>query len=108
MAVHERDRRARVVVEILDRVDGELRVDHDHDGANFERAEQRRHELRAIRQRDDHSLLGVHAGALQQLAKAVGERLHLSVGERARVRQQRRPVSFALADPRIQQPISDV
>src|SRR5206468_11031686 len=42
VAMHERHRRARVRVDVLDRIHGELWVDHHHYRANFECAEQRR------------------------------------------------------------------
>ena len=106
--MHERHRRACVGVEVLDRVHGELWVDHHHDRANFECAEQRRHELRPVGQRDDDPLLGLDAGALEQMPETVRERLHLTVGERALVCEQRRPISPSLADPRVEEPISDV
>ena len=108
MAVDQGDRGARVRVEVLDRVDAELRVDHHHHGANFECAEQRRHEFRPVGQRDDNALLRFHSGADQEMSEAVGERLHLTIGERAMIGQQRRPAAPAFADARVQQPISDV
>ncbi len=108
VAVDERHGRPRVGVEVLDRIHGELRVDHHDHRANFECAEQRRYELRPVRQRDDDPLLGLHAGALEQMTEPVRERLHLPIRERALVREQRRPISPSLADARVQQPISDV
>jgi len=108
VAMDHRDNGARVAAEVFDRVEGQLRVDHHDHRANFECAEQRRHELRPIGQRDDHALFGLHAGALEQMTEAVRERLHVAVGVRPVIRQQRRPVGFAFPDARIQQPISDV
>jgi len=108
VAVHECDRGSRVCVEILDRIYGQLWVDHHHHRANFECAEQRRDELRPIGERDDHALFRLYAGALEQMTESVRERLHLTVGECALVCQQRRPVSPPLPDARVQQPIGDV
>ncbi len=108
VAMHQRHRRAGVVVEILDGVDSQLRVDHHDHRTNFECAEQRGYELRPVGQRDDHALLRLHAGAHEQMTKTVCECLHLPVGECALVRQQRRPLSPSLADPRVQQPIGEV
>ena len=108
VAMHERHRRPRVRVDVLDRIHGELWVDHHHYRANFECAEQRRYELRPVGQRDDDPLLGLHAGAVEQMTEPVRERLHLTVRERALVREQRRPISLSLADARVQQPIGDV
>ena len=45
-------------------------------------AEQRRDELRAVGQRDQHALLGLDAARCQQAAEPVRERLHLGVGQR--------------------------
>jgi len=108
VAVHERDGRAGIGVEVLDCVDGELWVDHHHHRPNFECAEQRRHELRAVGQGDHDPLLGLHAGALEQMTEPVREHLHVTVGERALVREQRRPISLSLAHARVEEPIRDV
>jgi len=53
-------------------------------------------------------LLGLDAGALEQMTESVRERLHLTVGERALVREQRRPISPSLAHARVEEPIRDV
>ena len=108
MAMDHRHNGARVGAEVFDRVEGQLWVDHHHDRANFECAKERRHERRPVGERDDHAMLGLHAGALEQRPKPVGERLHLAIGVRGVIGQQRRTVALAFSDARIQQPISDV
>src|SRR5206468_5918835 len=47
VAMHERHRRARVRVDVLDRIHGELWVDHHHYRANFERSEEHTSELQS-------------------------------------------------------------
>ena len=106
--MHQGHRGAGVGVEVFDGIHGQLRVDHDHHRANFECAEQRRHKLRPVGERDDHPLLRLDAGTFQQVTKTIRERLDLTVGQRAVIGQERRAVALPLTDTRIQEPIGDV
>ncbi len=100
--------RARVGEEVLDRVRLELRVDHDHDGAGLEDAEECRDPVGRVVHRDDHPLLGLHARSAERMGEAAGARIDLGVGQIAGVRAERDSIAAPFAHPIGQEPVGDV
>jgi hypothetical protein len=81
IAVDHRHRGAGVVEKVFDALGLEFRVDHDHDRANLQGAKQRPDERRAVRQRDQHPLLGLCPCLAQEVAEAVRQNLHLAIAQ---------------------------
>ena len=79
--VHDHDARAAVMEQVL--VVGRVHpgIDGNGDGANLDGAEEGEGELRAVRQHQQHALLGVQAEAAEGVARPVDRVVDLRVGE---------------------------
>src|SRR5690606_12630457 len=104
----QRHHRPAVAEEVLDGLRLEFRVDHHHDGADLQGAEQRRHVVRAIGQGDDHPLFGRHSRRTQQVGIAVGLRLHLAITPPSGIGDEGGPVPPTLPHPGIEKEVGDV
>ena len=103
---HQRGHRPAVLEEVGDRVGLELRVDHHHDGADLQDAEQRRDVVGSVGQSDDHPLFRRHSRRREHVGIPVGQGLHLAVGPASGPGVERDAVSPSLLDPGIEKEVA--